>query len=172
MSYAWGDDKSDLGRAREKSVDDACAAAEERGTPINRDKNALRPGDSIEQFMRRIGEGDRIFVFLSDKYLRSPFCMFELSEVWRNCRQDPATLRRRVRLWTVESTDIWTPQERATYARFWREQHESLAKHVRDLGERDLLAWERMRRFHTEVGDILAAFADTVQPRSFKAFLQ
>ena len=31
--------------------------------------------------MRAIGEGDRIFVVLSDKYLKSPFCMYELFEI-------------------------------------------------------------------------------------------
>jgi len=157
---------------REQRVDQACEAARELGVAIRRDKDVLRPGDSIERFMRDIGAGDRIFVFLSDKYLRSPFCMFELCEVWRQSRQNAEVLRGRMRLWTLGDADVWTPEGRASYARYWRERHDRLKADVADLGERDLLAWQRMRTFHNEAGDILATLADTVQPHDFEEFLR
>lgn len=171
VSYAWGDDKSAAGLTREEKVDALCETAVARGSLVHRDRGALRPGDSIEAFMRRIGAGDRVFVFLSDKYLRSAFCMFELCEVWRHSRQEAGLLRERLRLWTLDDADIWGPVGRAGYARYWREKHAELAPHVQDLGGRDLLAWQRMRSFHHEVGDILATIADTVLPRHFEDFL-
>ena len=43
--------------------------------------------------MRQLGKGDKkVFVILSDKYLRSPFCMFELFEVWQNSSGEPDEL--------------------------------------------------------------------------------
>lgn len=172
VSYAWGDDRTPAGLTREEKVDAACAAARARGQPIRRDRDDLRPGDGIQRFMEAIGAGDRVFVFLSDKYLRSPFCMFELCEVWRNSRQDADALRRRLRIWTLDDADLWTIPGRARYARHWRERHAELEPLVADLGGRDLLAWQRMRTFHHEVGDILATIADTVQARDFDAFLR
>ncbi len=50
----------------------------------------MRYGDRISKFMSRIGTGDRIFIVLSDKYLKSAYCMHELFDVWRNCREDDA----------------------------------------------------------------------------------
>jgi internalin A len=88
VSYAWGDDRTPEGRAREEIVDRLCHAAIGQGHSILRDKDVLSSGDSISAFMRRIGSGDRIFVIMSDKYLRSPHCMFELSEIWRTSRQE------------------------------------------------------------------------------------
>jgi hypothetical protein len=35
----------------------------------------MQPGDLISAFMKRIGRADRVIVVLSDKYLRSPYCM-------------------------------------------------------------------------------------------------
>jgi internalin A len=113
VSYAWRDDTSPAGLMREQQVDQACEAACGRGITILRDKDVLHPGDSIERFMRDIGAGDRIFVFLSDKYLKSPFCMFELHEVWRQSRQDAEVLRDRLRLWTLGDANIRTPEDRA-----------------------------------------------------------
>jgi internalin A len=57
-----------------------------------RDKDEMKHGDRISDFMDRIGEGDLVYVFLSDKYLKSPFCMYELHAIWRNGRgRVPAT---------------------------------------------------------------------------------
>ena len=50
----------------------------------------MRYGDRISKFMSRIAHGDRIFIVLSDKYLKSAYCMHELFDVWRNCREDDA----------------------------------------------------------------------------------
>ena len=52
-----------------------CAEAEKRGIAIIRDKTAMRYGDRISKFMKRHGQGDRIFIVLSDKYLKSAYCM-------------------------------------------------------------------------------------------------
>ena len=69
-------------------MDRLCAAAETRGINIIRDKQTLRTGDPITPFMSRIGRGDRVFVILSEKYLHSAWCMFELSEIWFQSRLD------------------------------------------------------------------------------------
>jgi internalin A len=79
VSYAW----SDEGEDREAIVDKLCDEAEKRGTPVLRDKKVLGFGDSIAKFTKDIGRGDRVFIILSDKYLKSPFCMIELFEIWR-----------------------------------------------------------------------------------------
>jgi internalin A len=68
VSYAWGD-LTARGKERDEFVDRLCAAAQQRGIRILRDKTALGVGESISNFMRRIGRGDRVFVVLSNEYL-------------------------------------------------------------------------------------------------------
>lgn len=178
VSYAWGDDRTPAGMERERVVDDLCARAKAEGKPIHRDREVLRHGDSISAFMRRIGAGDRVFVFLSEKYLRSPFCLFELSEVWRHSRQDEHAFRDRVRLYTLDDADIRSPLARARHAAHWRKQHDEMEAFVRDnggptlLGERDFQAFKKMGEFYRHIGDMLATLADTVQPRSFDDFIR
>ena len=174
VSYAWGDDKTPEGREREQIVDDLCTAAEKAGQRILRDRQVLGLGDRISTFMRQIGTGDRIFVILSDKYLRSPYCMFELSEMWRTSRQEERVLLDRVRVYTLGDADIWKPVARLRYAAHWKKEHDELEAFVREnggtslLGEHDFAAFRRMGEFYRHVSDILATFADIVQPRSFE----
>ena len=81
MSPATWADLSDPDRDR--GVDRLCDEARKRGVEVIRDKTSLGHGDLISDFMRQIGKGDRVFIFLSDKYLKSPYCMMELFEMWR-----------------------------------------------------------------------------------------
>jgi internalin A len=115
VSCAWGDATPE-GQEREAVVDRLCAEASERGVTIIRDKTAMTAGDRISKFMAPIGRGDRVFVVFSDKYLKSPFCMYELFEVWRNCRGEGREFLDRIRVFTLPSAKIWTTVDRALYA--------------------------------------------------------
>ena len=171
VSYAWGDSTPE-GKAREQVVDRLCAAAKARGRKILRDKDVLGPGDSIYAFMRRMGDADRVFVILSDKYLRSPHCMFELSEIWRTSRQEGKTFLDRVRVYTLLKTEIWTTAERVKWAVHWQEQHNALEDTARKhgigiLGEAGSAELRLMQRFALQVTDILSVLTGIVQPRDF-----
>jgi internalin A len=174
VSYAWNDPSDPK---REEHVDRLCDAATTRGTPIIRDKTAMSFGDSISRFMKEIGQGDRVFVFLSDKYLKSPYCMFELFEIWRKSWQDEAEFTKRVRLYPLGDAKIWEIEHRLDYADYWSERFSKLDERIRRTGpsrmaERDFKAFKLMQDFAHHVGDILALFADTLLPRAFDDFLK
>jgi len=171
VSYAWSD-KTPEGRDRTAIVDRLCAEAERRGTSILRDTNVIGLGERISKFMRRIGAADRVFVVLSDKYLKSSACMFELSEIWRNSRQEDEEFLKRIRVYTLPCANIWTLADRLDHAEYWRCQYDAVEARVkngalRSLGELGYRDFKRMERFYTNVGDILTIVADTLQPRSF-----
>jgi internalin A len=172
VSYAWGDDSKE-GREREAVVDQLCAEALARGTVIIRDKTTLGLGDRISKFMRRLGRADRLFVILSDKYLKSPFCMTELCELWLRCSEDETELLRRVRVYTLPDAKIFSPYDRAQYAVHWKQQYERLADLVAAhgdeiLGEKDAHRYRLMKKFSRQVGDVLATVADILQPSNFE----
>jgi TIR domain len=174
VSYAWAD-LSNLNR--EKDVDRLCDEARERGIEVIRDKNSLRDGDLISTFMRRIGEGDRIFIFLSDKYLKSSYCMIELFEIWRNNRENREEFRRRVRFIAIDDTKIETPDVWLAYTKYWKEQRDSLQRLIDEVGWKDAgqevqKRFDQLTTFAGKVSDILALFADTVQPRNLEDLLK
>src|SRR5262249_46126996 len=150
-----------------------CDKAEKKGITIVRDKNVLRVGDRISTFMKGLARADhRVFVILSDKYLKSPYCMCELAEVWRNCRQDDDEFLRRIRVFTLGDAKIWTPMERALCAAYWHNESGQLESIVKEhgsqiLGKKDQERLRLMKEFEYQIGDILATVTDILQPRTF-----
>src|SRR5262245_50154986 len=80
ISYAWGEDTDE----REAIVKQLDQSLQNRGLKIICDKRDLEYKGSIREFMKGIGEGDCVIVVISDKYLRSKNCMFELVEIAEN----------------------------------------------------------------------------------------
>ena len=171
VSYAWNH-KSKV------KVDRLCdRAKEEHGVEILRDTTGVGLGESLSKFMRRLAAGDRVFVILSDKYLKSPNCMYELFEVWRNCKENEDDFRQRIRVFRLRDAKMMSPIERARCAKHWIEQFRELDKLVREegadlLGVSDFVRYKLMQYFAHRVGDILAVIADTLQPRDFEQLME
>jgi internalin A len=176
VSYAWGD-ATDDGHDREAVVNRLCEAADKRGIEIIRDRTAMRNGDRISKFMDRIGRGDRVFIVLSDKYLKSPYCMHELFDVWRNCRENADEFIARTRVFVHSSAKIGTVLERAQYVIHWRKTFAEIGALVRQegldvLGEKDVANYRRMSRFVHETANMLTMVQDVLSPRTFEDFVK
>jgi internalin A len=178
VSYAWGDDTAE-GKEREAVVDRLCSAAEARGRRIIRDKTAMKIGDRISTFMDRIGKGvvnGRVCIVLSDKYLKSPYCMHELFDVWRNCREESDTLVARTRVFVLPSAKISTAVERAQYVIHWQRAFKALEALVKEhgqfvLSDKDNAELRLMSRFVSETANVLQLVQDTLRPRSFDDYV-
>ena len=167
VSYGWEDESKAI-------VEKLCADAERRGVKILRDTNGVKIGESLSIFMEELTSGDRrLFVILSRKYLESPYCMFELMEVWRLCQQKPALFRDRIRVYCMKDAAIWTIRDRLKCAIFWDSQFNELKPLVKEhgidlLGEADIKRYKLMQDFAHRVGDILGVIVDTLQPKDFE----
>ena len=170
VSYAWDDDSPD-GVKREAEVDRLCADAQANGIVIQRDKSVLRNGDSIVAFMRRMGRGDRVFVVLSEKYLRSAWCMTELFEIWTHSRGDRSDFLRRVIVFCLPDARISTLADRVEHAAWWKQQFDRIdALNRQDgiaiMGTKGVQELYAMMHFYQHVADILYLISDTVRPRT------
>jgi internalin A len=77
FSYAWGGESERIANKLEASL-------QERGILVVRDKRDLDYKGIIRDFMQRIGQAFAVVLVVSDKYLMSSNCMFELVEVAKN----------------------------------------------------------------------------------------
>ncbi len=181
ISYKWGDATS-AGRARDALVDRVCSEAHKRyALRVWRDADVMRQGERISRFMRELAAHDKVVVILSDGYLKSEYCMFELSEIWRQARRDGDDFLRRVAVWAMPDARIHSILDRLAIASHWRETFSQLDAAVRShgpalLGEADMVKFKHIERYAAEVGDMLALIADTLLPRNadtdFEPFLQ
>jgi len=174
ISYAWGSNTPEIIKAdpeaarRHDAVNTLCAEAESRFITIRRDINELGFGDSITAFMKRIGAADRVIVLLSEKYLQSAFCMYELFEIWRHSRGDTENFLGRVRLFSLLEPIEWKITHRHRRAIYWGKERDELRQSIKELGIEalplsDLKEFQLINEYYQHVAEILAAFSDIVR---------
>jgi internalin A len=127
--------------------------------------------------MQKMAESDRVYIFLSDKYLKSPFCMFELFEVFRNSKQQKVKFLQRINIFSIDKVGIYSPQDRLSYSEYWKEEREQLKQKIdrvgiNGAGEDAIMRYRLMKKFSDEVSDVLVMIADRVQAKTFDDFVR
>jgi internalin A len=162
ISYKWGGDGEAL-------VDEIQGKLDERGVLVTRDKSEVRYRDSIEQFMRRIGASKCVIVILSEEYLQSKNCMFELTEIAG--RPEYAS---RVYPIVMRGADIFDPISRLDYVKYWEDKRAALDQKMRQVGQEylqgireELDLYEKIRNTIAGIIDVLADM-NTLTPEIHK----
>jgi len=128
LSYAWGD-PSETGESREAIVDRLYDRLQEKGFRVIRDKRDNGYRKIISDFMRRIGRGRLVVVVISDKYLRSPYCMYELLEVYKN-----GSFHDRVFPIVLGDADMHGLPSRLGYVKHWKDKKKEVEDLITDIG--------------------------------------
>lgn len=126
ISYAWGGEREDIVNKIDESL-------QKRGIKIIRDKRDLGYKGSIKTFMERIGTGDCVIVVISDKYLKSPNCMFELVEIAAN-----KEFGDRIFPVVLADADIYKPVNQLQYIKYWETQLKELNDSLEGVGRANL----------------------------------
>lgn len=163
VSYAWGGES-------EKMVDQIEAALTAQQFEFVRDKNRLRPGHWISTFMQEIGRAECVLLVLSDKSLKSVYCMRELLWLYQDAQGERSRLMQKVVPWIDPALQIDRAAQRAQYVRHWLDEERTLAAAydgvaLVDLGEADRNEWLAIKEFRSRVSDIVAWCADVLMPR-------
>jgi hypothetical protein len=126
ISYAWGG-------KREEIVNRIDTSLQKRGIKIVRDKRDLGYKGSIKEFMERIGQGNCVILVVSDKYIRSPNCMFELVEI-----ADNKQFYDRIFPIVLADADIYDPVKRLGYVKYWEDKRNELASAMKAVDPANL----------------------------------
>lgn len=132
VSYAWGD-ASEVGESREGIVDRLHDELAALGYDVQRDKKDLGYKGLIGEFMQRLGRGRIVVAVISDKYLKSPYCMYELLEVWRG-----GGFQERLFPVMLPDARIHRLSDQLDYVAFWKREKDDIARKVEAIG------WERL----------------------------
>ena len=122
LSYAWGGES-------EKVVNELDSAFKAKGIVLIRDKRDLGFKGVITEFMQRIGKGQAVVVVISDKYLKSPYCMFELFEIYRNL-----DFKNRIFPIVLNDANIFDPMPRLEYLKYWQDKKKELDDAILKFG--------------------------------------
>ncbi|MEN8259212.1 MAG: toll/interleukin-1 receptor domain-containing protein [Pseudomonadota bacterium] len=116
VSYSW------TAEADSSVVDQLEKACQKRGIELQRDKNRVGYGESIGAYMNELAAGRCIVLVLSKPYFESPYCMYELREIY----DKQPDFRKRVFPIVLSGTCFSKPLDRIPYLKHWEEEKEKL----------------------------------------------
>lgn len=163
FSYAWGDSE-EAAESREAIVDQLYGSLLNDGFALKRDKMDLDYKGFISEFMQEIGRSGLVVVAISDKYLRSPYCMHELHEIYRNSRQEKEEFSKRVFPIRVESIKMSDPFVIEEYLAYWEEQETKwknlVQKRASQLSPAHFNEFDKVREINSKFSELLAFLQD------------
>ena len=151
VSYAWGGES-------EKIVNQIELALQMRGVKIIRDKHDLGFKGSVHQFMERIGQGNCVIVVISDEYLRSENCMFELMEIAAGKQ-----FHDRIFPIVLGDADIYDPVKRAGYVKYWEDKRAELVEALRTLDPANLQGLREDIDLYDRIRDEISRLTSTLK---------
>jgi pterin-4a-carbinolamine dehydratase len=150
FSYAWGQE-------REKIVDALYDSLKNDGKyELVRDKVDNGYKGLISDFMRTIGKGSFVVVVLSDKYLRSEYCMFELYELYRNAAQEKDRLLEKIYPIRIEDLNIDSLDAWESLSKYWEDQYEQ----IRRIGIKFPERYHKIKCVNNALGELLEFLRD------------
>jgi internalin A len=151
ISYAWGSEREEL-------VNQMDQALQKRGLKIIRDKRDLGYKGSITEFMERIGRGNCVIVVISDKYLRSPNCMFELVEI-----AEGKQFHDRIFPVVLADANIYDPLKRIEYVKHWEQKRAELAEALKSLDPANLQGLREDMDLYDRIRDKVSGLTSTLK---------
>ncbi|MFN9260252.1 HEAT repeat domain-containing protein [Microcystis sp.] len=121
ISYNWQEDSNEMANQLVQAFD-------AKGIEIIRDKTHTTYKDSIKNFMRQIGQGKCVVAVISDRYLKSENCMFELVEIARN-----GDFYQRIFPIILPDARIYKDFERIDYLKYWEDEKAKLQAKYKQL---------------------------------------
>lgn len=141
LSYAWGGES-------ERIVNELDADLQSKGILVIRDKRDLGFKGMIRDFMRQFGSGHAVIVVISDKYLKSRNCMFELVEIARN-----KDFYDRIFPIVLGDADIHDPVNRVKYIKHWEDKIKGLDEAMKSVNQANLQGLREELDTYDEIRD-------------------
>lgn len=154
LSYCWKDDKI---------ADDIYNYFKDiHGIELHRDKIKIDAWDSIKEYMQSIKNMDYAILLISDDYLKSSNCMYEVLEVMRDREYKDKIFP------VIINKDIYRPLIRIVYVKHWKKEYEELEVELKDLSPDEMgnlgKDLKRFLNIKTNIADFLDVVADMNNP--------
>ena len=123
---------------------------------LHRDKIDIGTWGSIKEYMQSIPQMDYIILLISDSYLKSANCMYEVLEVLRD-----RNYRNKI-FPAVINTSIYNPITRANYVKYWQQQYDELNESLQGIGLQNIGKLGEDLKRRQNIASNMADFLDVI----------
>ena len=154
VSYNWG--YSDFVDKIESALNGKC--------DIKRDKNDIGDWKSISEFMKTIRNEDFAVLVISDEYLKSVACLYEVIELIKDEKWDEKTMY----VVMDDAKDIYNGIKRLNYIRYWNDYCNELNDAIKNLPSSATYTQseelKKAEEIRNNIGEFLSKVADSNNP--------
>lgn len=100
-----------------------------KSTKLIRYEDGVSTWGSFQEFMDTISEQNFAVLVISEKYLQSPACMYEVITLMKD-----QNWKRKTMFVVMPGTNIYKLEDRIPYIQFWNDRYENLSKMVTEAG--------------------------------------
>jgi tetratricopeptide (TPR) repeat protein len=154
ISYSWIN--TDIADQLDKAFKDT-------GVIIQRDIREISYKDSIRDYMRQVRSADFALLIISDAFLKSPNCMNEVLELFKD-----ENFKNKILPIIVDGTEIFAPNNQLDYIKYWHEKHSKLELDLKQVIPTDAIELYRTLKHYenikTSIGDFLNILSEGNHP--------
>jgi len=125
LSYAWGAENEAHQQISDAIVD---AFKNDKNINLQRDKEAIKNGESIVEFERKLGLSYQVIVIFSAKSLKSEHCMRELVYLQQTSLKEKLHFQQRVIPVILDDVQLNTTLARGECVKHWTQKRDELTQ--------------------------------------------
>ncbi|MDZ8224375.1 COR domain-containing protein, partial [Nostoc sp. ChiVER01] len=157
ISYTWRDQQS------KPLVEKIEQAFQAKDIKIIRDTNAIGYKERFKEFMQRLSRGTCVILVISDQYLKSENCMYELVEISKN-----GNLYQQIFPIILADANIFNPIERIKYIEYWEEKIKELNAALKKVDADNLQGFREDIDQYREIRSTIAKLTDLLRDMNTK----
>lgn len=155
LSYNWND--------KEKVDEVDRYLSQKENITVVRDVRNISPWGRIKEFMKSIRDQEYAVLFISDMFLKSPNCMYEILELMKEKDYEKRIFP------VVLNNSIYSPLVRLEYIQYWQNRYDELEKlidsiQITNLGK-ILDELKRYKLILSSMDDFISAVIDMNNPQ-------
>ena len=156
LSYSWKD------KEYADQIDNHFQAL---GIRFKRDVRDVKYKSSIKDFMKRIRDSDFVIMLISQEFLRSPSCMYEVMELIK----DESFSKRLLQI-VLDNARIFDPEYSLNTIRYWQEKKSLLTQESSDIDLKSLAEISNTIKQYDNISANAGFFLDYLKNHNSKAF--
>ncbi|MBE8966312.1 leucine-rich repeat domain-containing protein [Nostocales cyanobacterium LEGE 12452] len=117
-----------------------------QGIKIIRDKNAVAYKERFKVFMQRLSQGKCVIIVISDHYLKSENCMYELAEIAKH-----GNFYDRIFPIVLADAKIYVGEERIEYIKYWEKRRDKLDAAMKEVSAAKMEGFREDIDLYTEI---------------------
>ena len=131
---------------------------------VRRDKESIANWGSISKFMESIRDDDFVVMIVTEEYLKSSGCMYEVSQLMREKNWLDKVM------FVVDVDDIYDATSETKYILYWQKREEEINDDVKQINEINLIEnyvreLKKINEFKSKITEFIASIRDRKNPK-------